>query len=198
MKKENNSFIKQNLPNNKTELDQFYTNPLTAKKLTKYEWPKGVISSEQATWSFRPNNEFYEELRKRVSEGNEKFKDKIFVDGQWVERKSDLYVIYSGREPGMFNSWEEFTEYKEGKKPVEKEVDIYQLTSYTKNDLEIATPYLVEIDGIYSSQFKLRNKESWKRELDWLASLWSSKQLEFYNEETKKAFFQEYNDWASK
>lgn len=34
VKKENNSFIKKSLTNNNTELDQFYTNPLTAKKLT--------------------------------------------------------------------------------------------------------------------------------------------------------------------
>jgi len=170
---------------------------METKKIIEYEWPKGVISSEEARWSFHPTG-FLGTPRKFPEDDTNKYKDRIFVDGKWVKRRKDLYVVCTGKHPGLFNYWEEYTEYKEEKKPVEKEVDVYHLISYTKNDLEISTPYLAEIDGIGSSQFKLRNKESWKRELDWFASLWSSKQLEFDNEETKKTFFQEYNDWASK
>jgi len=170
---------------------------METKKIIEYEWPKEVINSEEAKWFFYPTRSLGSSRELSKDDMNE-YKDKIFVDGKWVKRNRDLHVVYTGKHPGLFNYWEEYTEYKEGKKPVEKEVDIYHLISYTKNDLGISTPYLAEIDEIDSSQFKLRNKESWKRELDWFASLLSSKQLEFDNEETKKAFFQEYNNWASK
>lgn len=198
LKNEINPKDSKKVTNNFVFSRKAFTLSMETKKITEYEWPEEVISSEEAKWSFRHKDEFYAQTNETLSKDDDEYKDKIFVDNKWVKRRKDLYVIYTGRHPGLFNSWEEFTEYKGSKNPVEKEIGIYYLTSYIKNDLEVTTPYLVEISGIDSSQYKLKSKEDWKGELKKLTSLWSSKRLEFDNEETKKTFFQEYNDWASK
>jgi hypothetical protein len=167
------------------------------KEMIEYEWPKGVISSEEATWSFRKNNDFYS-LMNEYSRNDDKseFENKLFVDGQWVKRKKDLYVKMIGRHPGVFNSWEEYTEYKGRKKANKVEKIFYYLAFYKENDLKIKTLYLTSTNGTNPTKFQPENKNFWKGELERLSYLWSRGKLFFENKSTEKSFFKEYNKFV--
>lgn len=163
------------------------------KEIVEYRWPKKVISSEDAHWSFRPNTDFYS-LMNEYSKSNEKeWEGKIFVDGQWVKRRKDLYVKLVSRHPGVSNSWEEYTEYKGEKEANKVEKNTYCLTSYKENNLEIRTFYLTNIDGVNPTRFQRENKKTWKEELESLVSLWNCGELFFDSKRTEKIFFEEYN-----
>ena len=76
---------------------------------------------------------------------------------------------------------------------------IYWLNSYKENSMKIRVIDPKIISNIEPSRlFREETKESWKKFLSWLFSLWREERLKFGNEGTKNAFFDEHGDWASK